>query len=48
MAQRRKNMGIRAGGGELGAVSVGETECQTARFDFMNDVFTEHIARDQS
>jgi hypothetical protein len=48
LAQRYQSMGISAGGGELETVSVIRAECQTARFDFMNDVFTEHIAGDQS
>jgi hypothetical protein len=46
--QRRENSGVGAGVLELREETIARTERQTARLDFMDHVFIERIASDQS
>src|SRR6267143_2259550 len=47
-AQRGENPGVCAGVLELRAETIARTKRQTPRLDFMDDVFIERIASDQS
>src|SRR6266851_7565822 len=48
LTQCGENSGVGSGGTELCTVPITWAERQTARLDFMDDVFIERIASDQS